>query len=657
MSMLPVHEKLTQFWKKICEALAVLASTPRVVRLVWEAHKSYCLILVMSNVLLGLVPLCQLWITKLLIDRVAAAIPHLTTLQPVVLFGGQLTGLSGQPLLLPPETGEIFQLIVFMAIVNLLTSLVQPTVRFVQQQLGDYLTRDIQSRIMQKVNSFSDLTLFESPKFYDLLQRAEGEASYRPLQMLTSLTEIIREAVGLCSMILVLVAFSPFLTLIIVGLSLPHLLIQFKNQWESWNVQSSEVPEVRRMRYYSYILTNKHDAKEVRMFGLGDFFLKRYREKFAEFHRRHTNMRLSHFRRNIGLSALSAVGTAGAFAFLAYSALTGSVTLGSLTLYAGAIGQIESYIFSMIWGTAMLYEGNLFVNHLFELLNVPTAPVAGVENGRPIPTICKQGIKFEHVAFSYPESDNQVLKDITFEIKPGQTFALVGENGAGKTTLVKLLARLYEPTSGHIFVDGINLNTLDATEWRARMSVVFQDFSRYHMTARENIGVGQLELAADLATVQLAAERGGAASVVQKLPSGYETTLGRHYQSEDKGAELSGGEWQKLALSRAFMRSRNGNGPGHDVADAQLLILDEPTAALDARSEHEVYARFNELTRGKTTLLISHRFSTVKMADVIILLEDGVISEQGSHRELMALKGAYSRLYNMQADRYRQEEI
>ncbi|HEY9713424.1 MAG TPA: ABC transporter ATP-binding protein, partial [Chroococcales cyanobacterium] len=302
------------------------------------------------------------------------------------------------------------------------------------------------------------------------------------------------------------------------------------------------------------------------------------------------------------------------------------------------------------WSMSMLYEGNLFVTNLFEFLELPhTMKILPNDQTTAVPAKLKEGIRFESVVFSYPDKTERVLDGVSFTLLPGQSVALVGENGAGKTTIVKLLSRLHDPTEGRIVVDGIDLKQYDLQAWREKISVIFQDFCRYHMTARENIGIGKVGAIEDLALVKEAAQRSNAEAVIDKLADGYETTLGHYYSTRDKGAELSGGEWQKLGLARAFMRSNNH---GSANMDAQLLILDEPTAALDAKAEHDVYMRFHELTRGKTTFLISHRFSTVKMADLILVLENGKIIEQGNHTQLMDKEGEYARLFKLQADRY-----
>jgi ATP-binding cassette subfamily B protein len=429
------------------------------------------------------------------------------------------------------------------------------------------------------------------------------------------------------------------------------------------------------MRYFSSLVTGKDQAKEVRLFGLGDFFIQRYLDIFERFHERYRRLRIKECWLETTLAALGAAGSWLAYVYIALAALARRITLGSLSFYVGAFYQVQSSVAGIVNDLATLYGDNLFVTQVFEFLDTPPA-IEVPPSGRalPAPRPLRQGITFDHVGFQYPGTERHVLEDVSFSIAPGQCVALVGENGAGKTTLIKLLTRLYDPTQGRVLVDGVDLREYDLTSWRQQIAVIFQDFVRYHLPARTNIGLGQVERLHDVAAVQAAAARGGAVPVVERLPDGYDTILGRQFWTAQsnfgtvrvqEGSELSGGEWQKIALSRAFMRSGEDgvSGDAGDAGDAgggaaggtgaQLLILDEPTAALDVQAEYDVYLRFSELTQGKATLLISHRFSTVKMADAIVVLEHGGIVEQGSHDELVRLGGRYAELYEKQASRYR----
>lgn len=652
---------------RLCQAIRVLAHIPRSLQLVWKAHVGYTILLVVLTIILGIIPLTQAWITKLIIDDVM----NMLRIAPpaIALHHSATVGKSSNTL------SSVLELVVILGLVSIVNQALAPALQFVQAELTDHFAREIDTRIINKANSLVDISLFENPKFYDLLQKAQSEASSRPVAMLSALAVLLRSVIGLCSMLGVLLAFQPLFALIVVGISLPSLIVQFRHQRQSWSVRNQQVPEVRRMRYFSTLLTSNFSAKEVRLFGLSNYFLNYYQKKFDEFHREHFILRRHQLGWNILLSVFASVAAALFYAYIIFQTLSNRITLGSLSLYTYAVAQVQLTLSVIVSQVGMLYEGALFVDHLFEFLNIPpimTLPPPSCSCAVPVPLQC--GITFRHVNFHYPNSDRYILKDINFTILPGQTVALVGANGAGKTTLIKLLTRLYDPTGGSIEVDGVDLRKYDLDSWRKQVGVIFQDFSQYHMLVRENIGLGQVDHINDLDTITTAAARAGATAMISRLPRKFETPLGRWLLDQDEGVNLSGGEWQKIALARAFMRGGNSHGLSSSIEDAQclqsdgfsdvsaslstkgggaqLLILDEPTAALDAQAEADIYQSFHELTQGKSTLLISHRFSTVKMADVIILLKDGCVSECGSHTELFALGGEYARLYNLQAERY-----
>jgi ATP-binding cassette, subfamily B, bacterial len=547
--------------------------------------------------------------------------------------------------------------------------------------LSQSLTFKTQMLVLKKSNGFAGISAFENPEFYDLTRQAQDKINWAPSQIMYGISSLVSNVFGLLAMTAVVASCQPWLLLVLAVCALPNIVVQFVRGHESWKQFGYENVDRRRMDYYTSVLTSKDTAKEVRMFGLGDFFAGRFSTIFHELRTKRLRLFLKQLTRSSFLSLLSILGTGAAYLYTVARALTGSISVGSFVLYVQALSNVEGSFRRFIYKLAGLYEGNLYASNLFKFLDLeePLLRASTAATKSP-PAKLHKGLEFRSVAFGYSE-DKLILKDVSFLIEPGQTVALVGENGAGKTTLVKLLSRLYDPRAGAILVDGVDLRELDLQQWRSKIAVVFQDYCQYHMTAGENIGIGQVDLMNNMAKIVRAAESGGARPVVEKLASGYDTMLGCFLPGKDKGADLSGGEWQRIALSRAFMRSdlhRNGDGlsaseacqpkdPHTDrslqsmapliynssISQAEVLILDEPTAALDVQSEHDIYKRFAELTRGKTTLLISHRFSTVKMADVILVLKDGLIIEQGSHRQLVTKKsGVYAGLYNLQAQRY-----
>ncbi|MDX2107597.1 MAG: ABC transporter ATP-binding protein [Candidatus Melainabacteria bacterium] len=613
------QSEVTTPWLKTRKALRVLAGTPRVLKLCFESNAKLTIGVVILNTLLGLGPLAEIYIVKLLIDFVTQSKPESFDLNQLALLLGAL------------------------AVVRLLSNSLQPTLEYIQELLGDFLTKHVKLLILNKTSSLAGLTYFENPKYYDQLVKAQNESGYRPLGMLFSTSSILRSTIGLVSMLCVLLAFQPLLVLLLLVLSLPHLIAQFRHQDQSWSINDYTIPEVRRMDYFGQILTMKDTAKELRIFGLHDYFIDMFKTKFGEYQKRRASLRFKHWRNNILLSVLAATGMVASYGYVIYRAIGQSISIGSLSLYLGAITQVQFSLETIIWSLARLYEANLYINNLFEFLALKEDDVTPV--ALSLDNISHKDIVFDHVTFAYPESDRNILDDISFILPAGKTVALVGENGAGKTTVVKLLSKMYSPTKGTIKVGDKSLVEIDPKAWRKSTSVIFQDFNRYHMTAQENIGIGQVERIDDIEAIKQAAIAGGADEVVDKLDKKYDTLLGLWFATEDKGADLSGGEWQKLALARTFMRTQ--------ATKTNLLILDEPTAALDPKAEHEVFMRFHELTKGRTTLLISHRFSTVRMADLILLLENGKIIESGSHDELMKQESEYSRLFNLQAEKYK----
>jgi ATP-binding cassette, subfamily B, bacterial len=569
-----------------------------------------------SSVLLRFVsaafPLATLWISKLIIDLVVRAVRHT-----------------------PLDQSRIWKLLILELLLAFGADTLGRLVSLVDSLLGDKFTNYISIRIMQHANSL-DLTSFEDPVFYDKMERARRQSTGR-LSMLASLAGMGQQLLTLFSLLSAMVLFSPWLLLLLMASTIPVFFGEARFAMLNYSMLFRYTPERRELDYLRYLGASNESAKETKIFGLGKYLVERSRGLFERFYAE--NRRLA-IRRALQGTLLNVIPTGAyytAYAFIILRALAGILTVGDLTLMVGAFSRARSIMEGLVSGLVGVSEQALFIKDLFDFFD--TSPtISSPPNAVPVPRPIRIGFEFENVSFSYPGATRNVLDNVSFRFEPAERIALVGENGAGKTTLVKLLARLYDPTEGRILLDGQDLRLYDVDELRHEIGVIFQDYMRYDTLASENIGFGRINELADLARVTRAAEKSLAAGVVEKLPKAYAQMLGRRFEG---GVDLSTGQWQKISLARAYMR------------DAQILILDEPTASLDARAEFEVYQRFVELTTGKMAVLISHRFSTVRMADRILVLENGRIVEQGSHRQLVALGGKYSELFELQAAGYR----
>jgi len=594
------------------ERLAALRNVPPVLKIVWQSGPGVVTFGLLSRVVASLLPLALLWIPKLILDRIVhAASAH----QPV--------------------GPRFWWLVATEFSLAVLTSILARAIDYSDSLLADKYTRHVSIQVMKHAADL-DLIAYEDPVFYDRLERARVQATDR-LGMIQAIGRLVQLVITTLTLSVTIVVYSPWLMLLLVGGVIPAFLGESHFAFLGYAKNFRQTPVRRQMDYLRVVGGSKEAAKELKLFGLKDFLTNRFTRLSDEIYEE--NVGLSR-RRLVAGAFLSIIATAGyysAYVIVIWKTVTGAYSVGTWYLLSGAILQASNniqQIFSTISGIA---DQALFLTDLLAFFQMqPT--IRSKANALPAPRPIVAGFDFRNVSFSYPGSPRLILDRLNFHLRPGERVALIGENGQGKTTIVKLITRLYDPTEGQILLDGVDLREYSLEDLYREIGVIFQDFMRYEMTARENIAVGQIEKLDDLKLLQMASRKSLADQVVAKLPLEYEQMLGRRF---DGGVDLSGGEWQKIALARAYLR------------EAQLLILDEPTAALDARSEFEVFHRFAELTAGKMALFISHRFSTVRMADRIIVLENGKIAEEGSHDQLSRLGGRYAEMFEMQAASYR----
>ncbi len=598
------------------ERLAALRYVPPLLKLVYQTHRGYTVAILALRAVRSFVPLSVLWVGKLIIDGVIAAVR--TQAAGAAVDWWHLGGLVGL---------ELGFAVVGEALARLSSLL--------ESLLGDLFGNRISVRLMQHAATL-DLAQFEDAEVYDHLERARRQTVGR-IGLFTLLLATAQSLVTLITLASVLLLQQPWLLLLLAVAVVPSFLGEAHYASLGYSLLFHWTPERRLLDYLRYMGASDESAKEVKLFGLSDFLVDRYARLSDEFYAENKWLAV---RRNVVSTALVTVGTLGyyaAYAVIIYFTVLGRYTIGALTFLAGSFRQSRDLIQGVLLSLSQIYEQSLYLADLFTFFDVQPR-VTSKPGARAVPKPIREGFAFENVGFRYPGSDRWAVRHLTFRIRPEERVALVGENGAGKTTLVKLLARLYDPDEGRILLDGVDLREHDLESLRRNIGVIFQDFVRYEFILKENIGVGQVEGLGDEARIREAARRSLADSVATRLEKGYDQVLGRRF---DGGVELSGGEWQKVALGRAYMR------------EAQVLILDEPTAALDARAEYEVFLRFAELTKGKMAVLISHRFSTVRMADRIIVLRGGELVDQGTHEELLARGGLYAELFSLQAAGYR----
>src|SRR6266566_2109026 len=570
------------------------AALPRVLRLVWEASPAITVALFATTAVAGVIPAAAAYTAKLLTNAVVQGIAINQFHRPDRESFASLdpSGPLGQ-LHTPVYTAVqmIAVLVVAQLVLFAITALLGTLRNITQQLLQNEVSMRIQLMVMEKAASL-DLAFYEDPASYDLLRRAQTDSINRPVIMISTAFGLVQTLLTFITMIALLVVVSPLLAVIALVSPIPAFIADTRYGWRGYNIARWGSRLLRRMNYLVTLVTTDSYAKEVKLFGLGPYFINRYR-------------------------------------------------MIAKNYYNSQRSQVQGSIQGILSGFSGMYEHNLYLNNLFELMETKTSMPAATAPVK-VPQPMRGEIRFDNVTFAYPGAESTALSNLSFTVKPGETLAIVGRNGAGKTTLFKLICRLYDPNEGRILIDGIDIRDFDPNELRAQIGAMFQDYVTYQATAAENIGLGNVPDINDRERIELAGQQGGAQELIAGLPAGYDTALGKWF---DQGVNLSGGEWQKVALSRAFMR------------DAKILLLDEPTSALDAQAEYDLFERLRSLTRGRTAVYISHRFSTVRRADRIVFLEHGRLVEEGTHAELMKLNGRYARLFRMQASAYTGEDI
>ncbi|ESA33862.1 xenobiotic-transporting atpase [Leptolyngbya sp. Heron Island J] len=595
------------------EILSLLGNTPRLVQLVWSASPGWLMLSILLTLVSALVPVAQLYISKLIVDQVVLSLDN---------------GVAG-------FTADLSWLVIAGFGLLLLREILNQLDTYVSRVLNDQFLLHANVQLLQQAMQL-DLAHYESAEFHDVLNRAQQSGSNYPLRVVEILSRLLGSTTRLVGLLTLLLRFSPSVIGLLLVSVLPTLWVGIRYSYRRFWMNRRQTPSRRLADYFYEILTNPKYVKEVRLFNLGEHMVEQYRTIRHEFNQESRRLAKQQSLAQLTIELLGGVGFYGAYGLVLWQTLQGVVTLGDLTLYSGAFQQAQGLIESILLSLATLYEYNLYVSQYFELIDL-SPQVVSPQQPKAFPMPMRQGLRFKDVYFTYPGADHPTLKGINLTVAPGECIALVGLNGSGKTTLLKLLTRLYDIDRGQIVIDEIPLKRFSLEELRSQIGIMFQDFARYALNVQDNIGFGDLPQRQDIDLVSQAAAGAGATAVIEQLENGYETILGKMFSG---GVDLSGGQWQKIGLARAFM------------TNAQILILDEPTAAVDAIAEHDLFQRFRQLTQGKMTFLVSHRFSTVRMADRIVVLEAGKITEVGTHDQLMIQQGRYAEMFELQAESY-----
>ncbi|MEX1367032.1 MAG: ABC transporter ATP-binding protein [Nannocystaceae bacterium] len=598
------------------EFFEVFRFSRRALALVWQTNRALTLTLAGLTLAAGVLPAGIAYVGQLIVDSVVAAMAQREATGTVV-------------------TDEVLRWVAAEAALVVLIAAIQRGLSACQSLLRAQLGHRVNTMILDKALTLQ-LRHFEDSEFYDKLTRARREASSRPLSLVMRTFGVVQNGISLSSYAVLLWQLSPWAVLLLVAAGLPSFIAEAKFSGDAFRLFRWRSPETRKQAYLETVIANDGYAKEVKLFGLGPRLLERYREIFTTLYGEDRRLTLRRAGWGFGLGLVGTAAFYGAYAWIGIEAVQGSITLGQMTMYLLLFKQGQSAVSAILSAVGGMYEDNLYLSNLYEYLEQEVPGGEGTATTGPEPG---DGVRFESVGFSYPGAETPAVQGVSFHLRPGEAMALVGENGSGKTTLIKLLTRLYLPTEGRIMLDGRDIREWDETTLRKRVGVIFQDFARYQLPVGENVGAGDVDAFDDQERWEIAAQQGMAAPFIEQMPKGYQTQLGRWFKD---GRELSGGQWQKIALSRAFMRSK-----------ADVLVLDEPTAAMDAEAEAQVFEHVRGLSRDKMAVLISHRFSTVRMADHIVVLDQGQVVEQGSHAELVESGGRYAQLFELQAAGYR----
>ncbi|MBC6418416.1 MAG: ABC transporter ATP-binding protein [Prochloron sp. SP5CPC1] len=590
-------------------------------RLVWGAAPNWTaarLILLLTQ---GLLPIASLYLTKLIIDGISTSFPTANTANinnPITTFQ------------------ELIPLLLLAGAIALLGMMLTSLTEVVNTAQSEKVTNFMQDLLHGKSIEV-DLEYYENPQYHDTLQRAQHEASFRPNRILTLLAEVLQNGIALVALTGLLFSLYWGVAAVLFVATLPRAFVRVKYARVLYQWQRKRTALQRQARYLSLLLTGEMFAKEVRLFDLGALFRSRFRNLQEKIYQERLAIATKQAIINFSTQVLGGGFLLAASGYIVYQAVQGAITLGDLALYYQAMQRGQSSLKQFLTSLSGLYENNLFLKNLYEFLELKPK-VLEPKNTRVLPQVLRRGIVFDRVSFHYPNTQRQALHEINLRVAPGETIALVGENGSGKTTLIKLLCRLYDPTAGNIYLEGVNLRDFSVSDLRRQISIIFQDYAKYHFSAQDNIGLGNLDLLPSLKEIEAAARRSGADALIRQLPQGYETILGKLFE---QGEELSIGQWQKIALARAFLRS------------SQIIVLDEPTSAMDPKAEYEVFQQFRQLIQNTAAILISHRMSTVRIADRIYVMEQGRIVEWGTHSELIEKGDIYAQMFETQAGNYR----